>query len=120
MVILSACGQEKADSANVYSVYYVSKSETKVELHEYEMQSDSAKEQLDELIEALSAVPEKLEYKAPLSMGFELLEISQKDGKVLLDMSAAYKELPATTEVLVRVVLVVVEMRLQVALSVER
>lgn len=106
MMILSACGQEKADSANVYSVYYVSKSETKVELHEYEMQSDSAKEQLDELIDALSAVPEKLEYKAPLSMGFELLEISQQDGKVLLDMSAAYKELPATTEVLVRAAIV--------------
>lgn len=103
---LSACGQENADGANVYSVYYVSKSETKVEIHEYEMQADSAEEQLDELIATLSAVPEKLEYKAPLSMGFELLEISKKDGKVLLDMSAAYKELPATTEVLVRAAIV--------------
>lgn len=106
MIILSACGQEETDSANVYSVYYVSTSETKVEIHEYEMQADSAEEQLDELIAALSAVPEKLEYKAPLSMGFELLEISEKGGKVLLDMSAAYNELPATTEVLVRAAIV--------------
>lgn len=106
MVILSACGQEKSDNVNVYSVYYVSNSETRVEMHEYEMQSESDREQLDELIEALSTVPEKLEYKAPLSMGFELLEFSENGGKVLLDMSAAYKNLPATTEVLVRAAIV--------------
>lgn len=104
--ILSSCGQERTDGVHVYSVYYVSKSETKVEIHEYEMQSDSSEEQLDELIAALSAVPEKLEYNAPLSMGFDLLEISEKGGKLLLDMSAAYKELPATTEVLVRAAIV--------------
>lgn len=106
MVVLSACGQENVDDANIYSVYYVSNSETKVEMHQYEMQSDSAEEQLDELIEVLSAVPEKLEYKAPLSMGFELLDISEKGGKVLLNMSAAYNKLPATTEVLVRAAIV--------------
>jgi len=106
MVILSACGQENTDSANIYSVYYVSKSETKVEIHEYEMQSDALLEQLQELVDALSNEPKKLEYKAPLAMGFEVLDMSVQGGKLLLDVDAAYKKLPATTEVLVRAAIV--------------
>lgn len=103
---LTACGQKRDDIENIYSVYYVSNSETKVEIHEYVMQSDSEKEQLQELIDCLSAVPNKLEYKAPLSMGFQLLSVKIEDGKVLLDVDATYKEMPATTEVLVRAAIV--------------
>ena len=103
---LTSCGQEQQDNANIYSIYYVSNSETKVEIHEYVMQSDSEEEQLQELIDCLSAVPDKLEYKAPLSMGFQVLSVSVEEGKVLLDVSAAYKELPATTEGLVRAAIV--------------
>ena len=106
LLTFAACGQEDEDNANIYPVYYVSNSETKVEMHEYEMQSDSEEEQLQELITCLSIVPDKLEYKAPLSMGFEVLSVSVDDGKVLLDVDANYKMLSATTEVLVRAAIV--------------
>ena len=104
--VFAACGQEDEDNANIYPVYYVSNSETKVEMHEYEMQSDSEEEQLQELISCLSTVPDKLEYKAPLSMGFKVLDVSVDDGKVLLNVDANYKTMSATTEVLVRAAIV--------------
>lgn len=103
---LTSCRQETDENQNVYQVYYISNSETKVEIHEHEMVADSRREQLDELIECLSAMPEKLEYKAPLAMGFQVLSVELKEGRVLLDVDAAYKNMPATTEVLVRAALV--------------
>lgn len=106
LLVFTACGQEDKDNANIYPVYYVSNSETKVEMHEYEMQAETTEEQLRELINCLSTVPEKFEYKAPLSMGFQLLDMSVEEGKVLLNVDAAYMEMPATTEVLVRAAIV--------------
>ncbi len=106
MLIFGGCGQEENNDANIYPVYYISNSETKVEVHEYEMQSQSEQEQLQELLNCLSTVPDKLEYKAPLSMGFQVLGVSRDESTVCLDVDAAYKKLPATTEVLVRAALV--------------
>lgn len=106
MVVLAACGKENADNTNVYPVYYISNSETRVETHEYTMQSATVEEQLQELLECLSTTSEKLAYKAPLAMGFQVLDVKYEEEKVLLDVDAAYKEMPATTEVLVRAAIV--------------
>lgn len=106
LLVLGACGKEEVDKGNIYSVYYVSNSETKVEMHEHVMQAESPTEQLDELVQCLSTMPEKLEYKAPLAMGFQVRSMKLEEGKLLLDMDAAYAELPATTEVLVRAAIV--------------
>lgn len=106
LALLAACGKETDENAVVYPVYYVSNSETKVEMHEHEMNTGSEEDQLQELINCLSTVPEKLEYKAPLSMGFQVNSVNMEDGKVTLDVGAAYRSMPATTEVLVRAAIV--------------
>lgn len=103
---LCACSQEEYDESKVYPVYYVSNSETKVEVHEHVMQATTPEGQLDEMIECLSTMPEKLAYKAPLAMGFKVLSVELEDGKVSLDVDAAYMQMPATTEVLVRAAIV--------------
>lgn len=103
---LCACGQEEYDESKVYPVYYVSNSETKVEIHEHVMQATTPEGQLDEMIQCLSTMPEKLAYKAPLAMGFKVLSVELEDGKVSLDVDAAYMQMPATTEVLVRAAIV--------------
>lgn len=105
-LILCCCGQAEDNEGAVYPVYYVSNSETKVEMHSYVMQTDTEGEQLAELLECLATVPDKLEYKAPLSMGFQLLDVTLKDGLLQLDVDAAYGNLSPTTEVLVRAALV--------------
>ena len=54
----------------------------------------------------LSTTPEKLEYKAPLDMGFRVLDYEVEDGKLLINVDKAYSELSPTTEVLVRAAIV--------------
>lgn len=105
-VLLTACGKQKDGNVVVYPVYYVSNSETKVEMHEHEMQTETSEDMLQELLECLSTVPDKLEYKAPLSMGFQVLGVDVQEGKLQIDVDGAYKAMPPTTEVLVRAAIV--------------
>lgn len=102
----TACSGEEEDTENQYPIYYVSNSETRVEVHEHSMKADTPEEQLKELITYLGNTPEKLEYKAPLSMGFRVLDVELEDGKVSIDVDKAYLDMPATTEVLVRAAIV--------------
>ena len=106
LLLLAACGQEEPDGENAWSVYYLSNSETKVEQHWKEIESDTEEGKLEELIRYLSENPEKLEYKAPLAMGFQLLDMKIEGVTLLLDVDAAYLELPGMTEVLVRAAIV--------------
>ena len=103
---VTACGREEEQNENQCLVYYVSSSETRVEAHPHVMTGATQEEQLQELITCLSTTPEKLEYKAPFDMNFELLDVKIQDGRVMLDMDKAYSSLPATTEVLVRAAVV--------------
>lgn len=105
-LMLAACGEEENVGENAYQVYFVSSSETKVEQHFHEMAADSSEGKLEELLQCLSTIPEKLEYKAPLAMDFQVLDIKQEGATLLLDMDAAYLQLPVTTEVLVRAAIV--------------
>ena len=106
MILLASCGQEEKEE-NVYPVYYVSNSETRVEIHSHVMEADDPEKQLLELRACLGTNPEKLEYKAPISMGFEVLGIeADENGRLQIDVSAAYRELSVTTEVLVRAAIV--------------
>lgn len=106
LLFMAACGQEKRQGENAYQVYYVSSSETKVEMHSYEMQGTSYEERLEELLGYLAENPDKLEYKAPLSYGFTIKGITLDEGRMVIDMDAAYKQLPVITEILVRAAIV--------------
>lgn len=106
MLCLCSCAEEAVDNKKIYQVYYVSNSETKVEMHEHQMKADTPEEMVNELIKCLSTVPEKLEYKAPFAMGFQILDMEFEAGKVMLDVDAGYYALSPTTEVLVRAAIV--------------
>lgn len=105
-LMLAACGSDEVTGENTCQVYYVSSSETKVEQHSHEITADTSEGKLEELIEHLSTNPEKLEYKAPLGMGFQLLSAKLEEATLVLDVDAKYLELPMTTEVLVRAAIV--------------
>ena len=74
-----ACAGKEEEGVNVYQVYYVSNSETKVEMHPHAMEAETPEKQLGELMECLSTDPEKLEYKAPFAMGFRVLGMSLEE-----------------------------------------
>lgn len=102
----TACKSEEPTGENVYQIYVVSNSETKVESHTHEMTATTSEAMLEELVQCLSEQPEKAEYKAPFAMGFEILSMDLVEGKLLLNLDGAYMNLPATTEVLVRAAIV--------------
>ena len=106
LLLLVACGREDAEETDRMKVYYVSNSETKVEMHEVEMQAAEESARLQELMDCLSTSPEMLEYKAPLNMGFKVLGTKLEEGNLSIDVDAAYNDLPAMTEVLVRAAVV--------------
>ncbi|WP_276948722.1 GerMN domain-containing protein [Acetatifactor muris] len=106
LILMSACGENDEKRGNIYQVYCVSNSETRVEVHDYEMTAAEPEEQLMELMNCLSTNPEKLEYKVPFAMGFQVLDMELKEGNLLINVDAAYKELPVYTEVLVRAAIV--------------
>lgn len=106
VLFLAACSGKEEEGENVYQVYYVSNSETKVEMHSHVMEAEDPEEQLKELINCLSTEPEKLEYKAPFAMGFQVLGTTLEGTNLQIDVNAAYKELPPVTEVLVRAAVV--------------
>ncbi|MBE5864984.1 MAG: hypothetical protein E7292_02060 [Lachnospiraceae bacterium] len=103
---LVACGQSEPTGENVYQIYVVSNSETKVETHSYAMQATESAAMLDELTACLSTQPDKLEYKVPFAMGFEILSMDLKESKLIINVDGAYMNMPATTEVLVRAAIV--------------
>lgn len=106
MLAIVSCGQESEEAENLYQIYYVSNSETKVEMHAHEMEAVTPEEELQELLDCLSTSPEKLEYKAPLDMGFQVLGTKLEEGNLSIDVDAAYNKLPVMTEVLVRAAVV--------------
>ena len=106
MLCMSGCSEEETNSGNIYQVYQISSSGTAVVVHDHEMKATETLEILEELITCMSTMPEKLQYKAPFTMGFQLLSMKQ-DGKVVwLDVSKEYNDLPVMTEVLVRAAIV--------------
>ncbi len=100
------CGKRQESGKTVLQVYYVSNSETKVEMHTHEMEAEDPEEYLEELVACLSREPDKLEYKPPFAMGFQILDMKLEDSKLQIDVDAAYSKLPVTTEVLVRAAVV--------------
>lgn len=106
LVHITACGKVEPTDGATYQIYAVSNSETKVEVHTYKMQATEKEEMLEELVQALSTQPEKLEYKVPFAMGFEILSMKVADRKLSIDVDGAYLNLPPTTEVLVRAAIV--------------
>lgn len=105
-LMLASCGEESQPKGRTVQVYYLSNSETKVEIHEYDRPAGAAEEQIKLLLGYLSALPEKPTYKAPLAMGFNLLNAEYQDGSLVLNVDSGYNSLSATTEVLVRAALV--------------
>ena len=105
-VLLTGCGTQEPENGKKISVYYINNAETKVEMHDQYLKVATPEEQLDEIMKFLSTTPEKLEYKAPFDMGFQVRDYEVEDGKLVIDVDKAYSELSPTTEVLVRAAIV--------------
>lgn len=105
LLLLEACGQRE-EFANTFKIYYVNNNETGILSEEYGTNSSETQALVEELLEKLGTIPEKLEYKAPLASGFSLLNYTISEGQIILNFDDHYKEQPVTTEILMRAALV--------------
>lgn len=107
VAVICACGKQKGnEQEKTYKVYYVNYDETGVFSREYTTETTDRETLVDELIEQMEMIPERLEYKAPLSGNFNLLECTLTEDQLTLSFDENYKELSVTTEVLVRAAIV--------------
>ena len=107
VMFLASCEEKEKPHENMVQVYYIASNETGVEIHEQERPTGSVEDQIRTMLRYQKATPENLLYKAPLNMGFDVLNAGFLNaGVYMLNVSEEYLELSGTTEVLVRAAIV--------------
>lgn len=99
-------GREEPSDGKTAGLYFLNNLETKVVMQGYTFETDTQDGQIREVIEKLTVLPEKLEYKPPLSLGFSIVHYEVEDDRLQLKVDENYKMLKPTTEILVRAALV--------------
>lgn len=105
-IFCSCKGKNQPEQSTTFKIYYVNYDETAVFSNEYVTQTIGQQELVEELLEQLGMVPEKLEYKAPLSGNFKIVSHTVVDDRLILDFDEGYRTQSVTTEVLVRAAIV--------------
>ncbi|MDD6812242.1 MAG: GerMN domain-containing protein [Lachnospiraceae bacterium] len=104
---VTGCGsQAETTAGKTYSIYYVNKEETKISPDEYQTETEEKEVLLAELLTQLSTAPEKVEYVAPLSGKFELLDYTLDGEQLTLNFDVHYREMDSIREILVRAAIV--------------
>ncbi len=107
MLVCCACGSpQSTEGYKNIKLYFLSTAETNLQTKDYALKATDKEAQVNELIKELSTMPEKLEYKAPMMMGFSVLDYEIEDGRIRINVDENYKSLKPTTEVLIRAALV--------------
>lgn len=107
LCLLSACANGAGGkSGTVYYLYYVNNDETKIISREYRSETTDEALLLEELLEELSVISERLEYETPLAKEFALVGHTLDNGLLTLDFDERYRELRGVREVLVRAAIV--------------
>lgn len=107
LLLLSACAQQKNNgNGKTYKIYYVNHDETGVVFNDYVTETAGRNELLQEFLLQMETGSEKLEYKAPLSGTFNLLDASFLEDQLVLNFDENYWQQPVITEILVRAALV--------------
>jgi len=107
VLFCTACGREETEEAGtVYKIYYVNNEETNTLTRDYGSETVKTDKLLQELLDQLGRIPDKLEYEAPLANGFELLGYSLDSGQLTLNFDEKYKSMDAMKEILTRAAIV--------------
>ncbi len=101
-----ACNQPSQGGMSVYDVYYVNQDGTGVSSYSYETVNEDGIVVLQELIMQMETLPEKLEYRPPLTGNFKMLDYHITEGQLTLNFNTSYKEQDVIAEILTRAALV--------------
>lgn len=108
-----ACGKEgdggnagQAISDSEIHIYYLNKDETALVYKSYDPSGESQEEQLREIILQMQTVPDDVDMKAPMLMGFGLLSYYMEGTQMVVQLDEYYRQLSPSTEILVRAAIV--------------
>lgn len=106
-LFLAGCGSQPTEEEGIpVELYYLNKAETKVAMEQYRMQADEPEKAVDELLLKLAEQPQDLTLKPAIGGSVNVLDYSIAEGQLSLKFDEHYKELSATTEVLIRAAIV--------------
>jgi germination protein M len=103
------CGKkDEAPQEGAIKVYYVNGSETGIVSKDYVLQADKGDTEaaINELIEVLGKMPDRLQYEAPISGDINLIGYSINDKLLNLNFGSGYLKLGRTIEILDRAAIV--------------
>ena len=116
MFLASACSSSGAGANTIrdtvgsegYAIYYVNNEETRIFSNAYEMVAapEETLKAIDELIEGLQRMPDKLEYEAPIGGDVEIRNYYFADGLLTMDFTNDYREVDPVREILLRAAIV--------------
>lgn len=103
LLFCTACaGRQRAQEGALYEIYYVNNDETKLVKRAYESETRDSVLLLDELLEELSRLSEKMEYETLLKKEIDVTGYTLDNGLLTLDFDESYHELRGTREILAR------------------
>lgn len=113
-VCFLSCGREDhADgqqgntvSSSEVQLYYLNKDENALIGQSYTMEAEELSGQIQELLEKMQALPEEIDMKAPMRMGFQVISYQLEGTQVVIKVDEAYKQMIPSTEILVRAAIV--------------
>lgn len=107
MLLCTACGGSGEEgTGKIYTVYYVNNDETNTVTKEYGSETQDPEQLLEELLEQLGKIPDKLEYEAPLANDFALLGYTLDNGQLILNFDEKYRAMDRMKEILTRAAIV--------------
>jgi len=102
---LVGCQKEEVKGKYQYKVYYLDRSETKVDFYEYYTDTEDMETLLAELTEQMVTVPKDVNHHETVH-NFGITGTEVKENRLIVTVDEAYKKLSPTTEVLTRAALV--------------
>lgn len=98
--------QGNSVSSSEVQLYYLNKDETALISQSYVLEAEEQGEQIRELLEKMQALPEGIDMKAPMCMGFKLLSYQLEGTQIVINVDEAYRQMIPSTEILVRAAIV--------------
>lgn len=103
LLLLTACGnRQQEQEGTAYKIYYVNNEETKIVEREYVSGTTDGRLLMEELLEQLTHISEKMDYETLLGKEISVEGHTQDNGLLTLDFGESYHNLKGTREILVR------------------
>ncbi len=87
-------------------IYYLNKEENALISQPYTMEAEEQGEQIQELLEKMQTVPEDIDMKAPMHLGFTVLSYQLEGTQIVIKVDEAYRKMVPSSEILVRAAIV--------------